>query len=480
MAPLAWTEPPHRSLLQWLVRRPLKQHLPQAIRLWVWLHLFYGDEQYQIALPSYFTYADCRTALFTQSHPSDDKSPIGHDPNCPCHKSIADWIFSPSLHSSGLQQGQTSENASPESRLQKNEDINSEDIQQWQQSLIQAELSVKETDALLNECRPFEVTRRTLASDLKRLCELNWLRKKGTKYQRVIEWPDYPAVLVPSEIAFLQQPDLALIAANLSEKIGGQQRFFVHTDYVISQADTDRVEDWQAALQQLWQQSPVLPVQLDYWSASRLDRYSVVVYPVCIYYYRRGPYLCGWGQVPGESNTINWRNYRLDRIQQLTPIEWKSEKVPSQLLRAYQQNRLPISTEIEVCMSKAWGFDYYQNAKQLLVRFDAEWDERYIRNSIRHSTFKRVSYPEARSLIQSSLTGLQQQKMLALLNNHRDPDDAYYQAIYRHDDPNVRQRLRAWRPHIEILLPYSLRSRFAYEVAKEQEFYQDIRLEDEP
>jgi len=450
----AWTEPPHLPLLQWLVRGPVKQNLAQAIRLWVWIRLLYGDEQHRITLPESFTYADCRSTIFTESHPTGDDNPGDHDATCPCQKSLAAWLVSPTLTCVDGQH------------------FGKETVEQWQLAMTQARLSIEETETLLVKCQPFAVTRKTLSNDLKRLCELGWLAKSRTKYRTVAEWPHHPSLPASAEITFLQQPDLALIAANLSEEIGGQQRFFVHTDYVISRADTDRVEDWQVALQQLWQEAPVLPAQLHYWSASRLEHYRVVVYPVCIYYYRRGPYLCGWGQVPGEPNTMSWRNYRLDRIQQLTPISWQSDKVPPELLSRFQREQLPISTEIEKRMDEAWGFDYYQEARSLLVRFDAEWDERYIRNSIRHSTFKRVGYGEARSLIQSSLSGQQQQTMLNRLGQC-EPTDAYYRAIYRHDDPNVRQRLRAWRPHIEVLLPWSLRSRFAYEVNKEQEFYKE-------
>ena len=62
--------------------------------------------------------------------------------------------------------------------------------------------------------------------------------------------------------------------------------------------------------------------------------------------------------------------------------------------------------------------------------------------------------------------------MLSVLTK-RSEQDAYYQATYRHDDPNVRQRIRAWRPHIEVLLPWGLRQRFAQEVVAEGQFYWD-------
>jgi CRISPR-associated protein (TIGR03985 family) len=314
------------------------------------------------------------------------------------------------------------------------------------------------------------VTRRTLSNDLKRLHQLDWLRLTEIGYQKVHDWPDYPTALMPREVSFLTQPDLAEIAANLSEKIGDQRRFFVHTDYVVPQAGHDRVEDWQAELTELWQQTPVPPIQLRYWSAALLQRCEVVVCPVCIYYYRRGPYLCAWGQVPGGATT-DWRNYRLDKIHRITPLSWQDQAVPAALRQAYQQHRLPNPEEIQIRMSEAWGFDYYQPAERLLVRFDTEWDERYIRNSLRHNTFEHISYEAARSLIQQLPVKSQSDQLLSLLAK-RSPEDAYYQALYRRNDPNVRQRLRAWRPHIEVMLPWTLRQSFAQEVMKEKAFYE--------
>jgi CRISPR-associated protein (TIGR03985 family) len=49
--------------------------------------------------------------------------------------------------------------------------------------------------------------------------------------------------------------------------------------------------------------------------------------------------------------------------------------------------------------------------------------------------------------------------------------DAYYTALYRQHDPNVHQRLRAWRPHVEVLLPWSLRQQFGAEAHQEAAFY---------
>ncbi len=125
-------------------------------------------------------------------------------------------------------------------------------------------------------------------------------------------------------------------------------------------------------------------------------------------------------------------------------------------------------------MSEVWGFDYYQPPRTLLIRFDTLWDQRYIQNSLRHPTFQPISFDQAKKLIEKESAGKNQQHLLQALVS-RSSQDAYYRAIYRHDDPNVRQRLRAWRPHVEVLLPWDLRKQVAEEVKRELKFYQNDR-----
>ena len=463
-----WSEPLQVQLLQWLVRGSLKQNLPQASRLWAWLQLLYGEQP--LPLPARFNYADCRAALFTETHPKGDRTPSNHDPHCPCHKPLAAWLFSPYANPAQVQE---------ECLMWAGE------IESFKSELIRSGAFLTADNAklisLLQTDRPFEVSRRTLSSDLRRLCELGWLHQKEEGYERVTSWPEYPTALTNNDASFLQ-PDLAEIATNLSSNLFGgmgEQRFFVHTDYVVPKESHDRVGDWQDKLKSLWQQTPeqttAPPLKLTYWSASYLQHCEVVVYPVCIYYYRRGPYLCAWGQVPEQHKSVkaqlDWRNYRLDKIIEIEPLSWQASTVPEALLRKQQRHQLPHPDEIQARMDQVWGFDYYQSARELLVRFDAEWDERYIRNSLRHATFKKVSYEQARSLIQTALPPAQSDRILAALSA-RFSQSAYYQARYRHNDPNVRQRLRAWRPHIEVILPWDLRQQFAKEVAAEQQFYQ--------
>jgi CRISPR-associated protein (TIGR03985 family) len=55
----------------------------------------------------------------------------------------------------------------------------------------------------------------------------------------------------------------------------------------------------------------------------------------------------------------------------------------------------------------------------------------------------------------------------------RSPEDAYYTVRYRDGDTNVGQRLRSWRPKVEVLLPWDLREKMQAEMQAEIELYQD-------
>lgn len=461
-----WAEGVDVARLQWL-GGPLKQNLAQAVRLWVWIQLIYGDEATRLTLPRLFSYAHCRDVLFTASHPTQDAKPSLHDPDCLCCKTTESWLFSPSLRYTQPVCDSLWMSPHYQAQLQ-------EKSQAFQQELTLHNALPKNFQRFL-KARLFGVTRRTLANDLETLAEQGWLRSVTGGYERVEQLPKMPGSSGREDIPvadFLVQPDLAGIAANLAKTIRGQRRFFVHVDYVVPPDRHDLVEDWQDQLRELWQKKPNPVVKLHYWSATLLKLCTLVVYPVCIYYYRRGPYLCGYGQVPGQNvQLVDWRNYRLDRIQDVAVVNWEDEAVPERLRQAYDTQALPTPEEIELRMSEVWGFDYYQPPRQLLIRFDTLWDQRYIQNSLRHPTFQPVAFEQAQKLIRAELTGARQQHLLRELAS-RSSEDAYYQATYRHSDPNVRQRLRAWRPHVEVLLPWDLRRQVAAEVNREMRFYQ--------
>lgn len=434
---------PTIELLQWLARGSLKQNLARAMRLWVWLRFFYGEAEDQIQLPAQFSFADWRETFFTETHPTGESVPHLHDRTCRCAKTTADWLFASQL---GISQ------------------------QEWCRSLQQHDSLPDNIKAILKS-RLFGVTRRSLYEDLQILTKLGWVQRKGQKYQLVEE---FPTRALPTKISTstIVHPDLAAIAENLSQEINGYQRFFLHVDYVVPHEAIDRVDNWQDQLRQIWENNPVPPLLVTYTSPRVHKNLQCVLYPVCIYYVQRATYLCAWGQVPNEnSNFIDWRNYRLDRIQKMKVLNWTDPRIPQQMRQAFQQTALPVPEFIQERMSAAWGFDFYQPETLLLLRFDRDFHEGYVRNTVRHETFKQVSYLQVKQLIQQQTRDVEQQRALLQLWQERSADDAYYTARYRQGDLNVLLRLRAWRPKMEVILPWQLRQQMASEVEQEQQLY---------
>jgi CRISPR-associated protein (TIGR03985 family) len=124
-------------------------------------------------------------------------------------------------------------------------------------------------------------------------------------------------------------------------------------------------------------------------------------------------------------------------------------------------------------MDKALGFDFYLESRLMLLRFERDYHDRYIKDTSRHKTFKLISYQKAKSLIQSSVINSEQKVELLRVLANRSQKDAYYTLQYRHGDHNVTMRLRAWRPRIEILLPYDLRQKVTADIVKEIGLYQN-------
>jgi CRISPR-associated protein (TIGR03985 family) len=443
-----FSDPPSVELLQWLARGSLKQNLLRAVRLWVWLRLLYGDKSERLNLSDSFTYAQWRDAFFSPSHPKGEEVPQHRDSRCPCNQSAAKWLFA---SGTGIHEAD------------------------WRHLIgIHAGIDDKALSTGL-QTPLFALTRRMLAGDLQTLTQLQWLKYDQGKYYQVRSLPVRPAArfeipkerqLVTYDLSFLP-PDLALIAQNYSQQTDGIQRFFLHVDYVVPPEMLDKVDDFQEQLRNLWAQTPVPPVLLVYKSAKRDRDVECIVYPVCIYYVQRATYLCALGQNPdGE---INWWNYRLDRLESLTSLTWADERIASSLVQQYRDKTLPTPDYIQEKMAQAWGFDYYQTAALMLLRFDCIHEQRYLRGTVRHETFERVSYAEAKRLVKKLTQPSEQKMLLGVLS--RFPQDAYYRAIYREGDPNVLQRLQAWRPFVEVLLPWALRQRVAADVEKEWQLY---------
>lgn len=435
-----FVDTPQIELLQWLARGSLKQNLPRAIRLWVWLRYLYGQDPLQLS--NSFTFAQWRDAFFTYTHPKGETIPQLHDVNCPCTKTTATWLLQAGIVKS-----------------------------QWQKSLLtHTGISEPKLNKILQQ-RLFGVTRRSLQADLEILAEMGWLEYRQQKYHRVQKFPSRPMVVTSGasdELNFLNQEDLAAIAQNHAQMIRGVQRFCFQLDYVIPRKTIDLVDDWQHQLREIWEQEPVPPLELTYNSARLKHTVQCIVYPVCIYYVQRAVYLCALGQSPDRKT--DWYNYRLDRIHHITPIEWTNSSIPQVLQQRYYNGNLPSPDEIEREMSQAWGFDFYLPSRLMLLRFDRDHHDRYIRDTVRHRTFEAVTYQEAKYLIQQHTSVLEQQALLHILKQ-RSSQDAYYRVQYRHLDYNVSMRIRAWRPKAEVIMPLDLRQSIEADVAAEYLLY---------
>jgi CRISPR-associated protein (TIGR03985 family) len=147
--------------------------------------------------------------------------------------------------------------------------------------------------------------------------------------------------------------------------------------------------------------------------------------------------------------------------------------------QCYQQLSLPSPDNIELEMSKAWGFDFYLPSTLMLLRFDRDFSDRYIKDTERHDTFEEISYQQAERLIEHYITQSRQKHNLPDVLTNCSLDDAYYQVFIRyqdskHKDNKVIMRLRAWRPMCEVLLPVDLRQSIAQDVAAEYQLYHTL------
>jgi CRISPR-associated protein (TIGR03985 family) len=492
---------PSVELLQILARGSLRQNLPKAIRLWVILRSLYGDESdpVRLQLGGKFTYSDWHKLFFTQTdlHHKNYTIPIAHDSKCPCGKTLSDWLFDPNIG------------------------FNSEE---WREDFLKLyPLSEGELNNLLSEGiipegqingqkrlpsgRLFAVTSKNLQYNLQTLAKLGWLelsqefyevksnQKSKSKqqyrgnviprnsiysYQKVTKLPKFNLGGYFDDYSkFIAQPDCGEIANNYLAPINGIQRFVMHVEYVVSQESKDRTSDFQEQLKQVWQEIPVCPISIIYDSASLAREGKRIIYPVCIYYFQRASYLCSFGQTPKKKDEIGWYNYRLDRIKELIKFSWDDQNIPRLLKEKFQQNKLPLPSEIEESMAKAWGFDFYKPSRKMLLRFERDFHDRYIINSFRHETFKLINgKAEFRKFIQDYQPNLSEKELLDEICHSLPlpPDDpdfpyAYYTADYRIDDNNAIMRLRAWGQKVEVLLPGELRQRMAKDVLETYRLY---------
>lgn len=471
MADVLFHNPPQPKLLQQLAKGLLEQnhHLIRAVRLWTLLRWLYSDHGYA-TLPNCFTYPDWRQAFFSETHQDEKREDIlnHHDPSCTCTKTAIQWL----------------------SQL----DI---PIDEWRQSL-QKQISISDSDVedLLQE-RLFAQVRKSLQSDLDLLVSWGWLQRvtnetgRSKHYCRVKVLPipnkpenlDTEGSLTTKEQVYVAEtlemigfldPNLPLLAEQISEQAHEDtHRVFLYVDYLVPESTQkqDDVDQLQGELQEIWESEQILPLLLTYHSAHQNLVKECVVYPVCIYYMERAKYLCAYGSTPKDE--INWHNYRLDRIcsKRLVPLDWEDPRIPQLLREKYEDGQLPTPKTVQTKLKEAWGFDFYKPSALMLLRFNQDFHEHYIRGTFLHHTFGSVDYKQTASLVRQHTPNPEHRDALLEILQHRSPNDAYYTTKYRVTDFHVLRRLRALGPEVEVLLPWELREKIVLDIQKTWNHY---------
>ncbi|MDG2618055.1 TIGR03985 family CRISPR-associated protein [Thermoleptolyngbya sichuanensis XZ-Cy5] len=359
---------------------------------------------------------------------------------------------------------------------------------------------------------PFQVDHRTLRNDFATLEKLGWLKASGTgsqrRYYKVSVLPTLPWIAAiaaesadePALIHFIPN-DLANVVEHFPQPINGIQRFILDTEYIISQAVSRQVEQLLQTLKEGWQQTPVPPVRLVYRSIRYYEaEFSILTYPVCIYYFQRAPYLFAFGQTPqhlddGKPEHLSWYDYRLDRILSLQLLSWNDPSLPAEWQFKTSQGKswaqslaqsvasapglpkrfaekTPEFVQQEVAL--AMGVEIHRPIAPLLLRFERYFYGNYIANTERAKLFTEMGFAQAEKRFRAdpeiSRQGLSLTKLFGDRPRHKS--SVFCSAQHRLGDNNVVMRLRAWGPNVEVLLPLSLRQRMTDDMQETWRLYE--------
>jgi CRISPR-associated protein (TIGR03985 family) len=372
--------------------------------------------------------------------------------------------------------------------------------QKWQEQIIaRYQLSSENLQQILSSYI-FKVTQRTLRNNFKRLAQLNQpklIKSASLKghYKKVVSSSlnsldnsnlikhNNDIITENNWLSFLND-GLSTIAELLTTKINGHQRFFIQAEYIVPEALQDKVADWADNLKEFWKQSLISPIKIKYYSASKNTTNYYIIYPVSIHYSQRAYYLYAFGETPDQnsSQALQWYGYRLERILSLKQIAWDfsdlTKQLRSQIHKNDKINHLYSPDYIQEQLELAYGFSFYREFNTMLLRFDQDYYQRHIKNTIRHSTFQKIeNIQEVKKMIIEQIDSeidntqkIQREKLLATVNCASE--DVYYKLCYRVGDHNVIMRLRSWGPNVEVILPSDLRAQIKEYLEKNYKLYQ--------
>ncbi|NJO60347.1 MAG: TIGR03985 family CRISPR-associated protein [Richelia sp. RM2_1_2] len=496
----AFNYPPSVEILKILTKGPLKQNLAKAVRLWVILRSIYGDEsdEVKLDLKEEFTFLDWRDLFFIDAHKHHqrDNIPSLHPVSelnqtfvkeeCRCAIKLRQWLFESSLKIDENQWCQS---------LKKYYSFKGDELKNLLQAGItknqphnveqqaNSSASNKKFSKSLSEGRLFAVTSRNLKdNDFQYLVNLGWLnvKKCGNKtiYIKVNKFPEVFLNSVENREITSEQftnDELSAFNSYLSQPINGIQRFFIHAEYIVHSSLNEHIELLQQKLKSIWKKDKIPLVKLNYCSAKLFqDAVDYIVYPVCIYYYKRAPYLFAYGQTPqldrdknNPWSRIDWYDYRIDKIIALDELSdnFDNTNIPKHFLAKCHGKYPPNPDEIKEQMSAVWGFDIHKPQALLVLRFNRYFYGNYIEGTERDEMFDKITRKQVEKLIKSyTSTASIKQKQLIFTVQSRSEHDVYCKIYYRVDDNNIVMRLRAWCPNVEVILPLDLRDRMRKEM----------------
>ncbi|MDJ0675468.1 MAG: TIGR03985 family CRISPR-associated protein [Calothrix sp. MO_167.B42] len=496
-----FNHPPTIEFLKLLIPGSLKQNIAKAVRLWIILRSIYGgnNDKVKLDLAEEFTFLEWRDLFFIDGtkHHARDNSPGLHSEKCPCAKRLDEWLFTSYLSSDKNQWCASFQKYHPipsgelESLLLTG--ISNSDRSNYTLETNVSDINYAKKNYFsksLPDGRLFAVTSRNLKdNDFKSLVKLGWLKTKRLNqqdvYVKIDEFPDLFLSLRGNELELGREQftheELSAFNNSLSLPINGIQRFFIHTEYIIHPRLYNGIERLQKQLKQLWSKEKVPFVKLTYQSAKLYqDTVDCIVYPVCIYYYQRAPYLFAYGQIPqidveNSWDKINWYDYRLDRIIEFREIstlsaDLDSLHIPQSFIDKCWGKYPPKPDDIKNKMSEAWGFDIYQPEELLILRFDKYFYSHNIQGTERDEMFRKISLAQVENYINLHLNNFTDNQYLIKQFKSRK-NSIYCKIDYRQDDNNIVMRLRAWGPKVEVILPWSLRQRMRTEMEQTYQLY---------
>jgi CRISPR-associated protein (TIGR03985 family) len=352
------------------------------------------------------------------------------------------------------------------------ESTRADEWQEWKKSLntyqnLFVTKNKQQPEWLLDDLEPFYITERTAKDTLKALRSNPMV---GFNHENKYVYLE-GEVEVEKDTENYQFSDATIefdsyleLFSNPLEEV---TRFYIYTDYKDLPSKKEKIPYIQDKLKTIWQNGKAMPVELTYSSASK-GQYQKIVYPLVIYYHQRGFYLCAYDGIK-DNRESSWYNYRIDRIEEINILDWEDCRISESIRKKCLRTSDILLIEETACeIEAAYGFDFYQPKEQMVLRFEKNFHDRYIKTTLRHERLKKIDVETVRRLINRKDCN---NFVLLKTRIEEFAQDPYYAMPYRINDNTVIMRLRAWGQNVEVLSPPELRDRMRDDIQKNWSMY---------